>query len=522
MRISFTLLLCLAAACSRVTEAPNARRGSSGAEPDRLASPDGEPEQTSSVDAERLPAPGVVVVDNDEYWARVDAGEATYDRGVLEAENEQRHADTKLVLEEAAVRLPEASSLIVTEIPDDLTHDVVDNDGTTHQVQLMGKRARAEILRASIELGDLAALEDYKVLYESASASLRATFESPATIQNVSKEFVAHIAAQVNAEKAALIQAAQTPPANYPTRWEDEIGTGDLLGDHNGPRLAQCGGRSSIGIYQNFDWPLKWLTTSVKDQANRGTCGAFAFSSAAESREAQAGRYVNVSEQDVYFHIKGPWGLAGNDDGTNVKLAQATMTLTGYRFAYEKDWDYNPSRARLENPLRKSCDGYKGELCTNTYHQGIEECSFWTFWRCFLPKGVEIANRTSIRSTASSLLGLGLLGHSIDAIKAAVAEKKLVLFSFDVVPSFDSPKNGYVTFKPGEKGRGGHVVHLTGYISNEQLASRVPAAPPGAGGGYFILKNSWGECWADGGYAYVPVDFVRAYGTGTVIVAMNR
>jgi hypothetical protein len=32
------------------------------------------------------------------------------------------------------------------------------------------------------------------------------------------------------------------------------------------------------------------------------------------------------------------------------------------------------------------------------------------------------------------------------------------------------------------------------------------------GGGWFIMRNSWGERWAEKGYAYLSYDFLSSYG----------
>jgi hypothetical protein len=45
-----------------------------------------------------------------------------------------------------------------------------------------------------------------------------------------------------------------------------------------------------------------------------------------------------------------------------------------------------------------------------------------------------------------------------------------------------------------------------GFLSNEDM-TQFGNTPKIGGGGYFIIKNSWG-CSGDGGYYYVPADYV--------------
>jgi C1A family cysteine protease len=71
---------------------------------------------------------------------------------------------------------------------------------------------------------------------------------------------------------------------------------------------------------------------------------------------------------------------------------------------------------------------------------------------------------------------------------------------------FDNSPGGDLTTDAG-----GHNIHVIGYIDNSDIAALSPPPGPGpaAGGGYFILKNSWGACTGDGGYFYMPADYVK-------------
>ena len=74
------------------------------------------------------------------------------------------------------------------------------------------------------------------------------------------------------------------------------------------------------------------------------------------------------------------------------------------------------------------------------------------------------------------------------AISVLALGNRPVVAAFQVVPSFSSPSGGYIA-NTGGASRGGHAVHLAGWVDNAKLPSGVTQA---AGGGYFIVKNSWG------------------------------
>ena len=64
----------------------------------------------------------------------------------------------------------------------------------------------------------------------------------------------------------------------------------------------------------------------------------------------------------------------------------------------------------------------------------------------------------------------------------------------------ETRRTGKITMPlPGEPTEGGHAWCIVGY----QDEASVP------GGGYFIVRNSWGTGWGDRGFAYASNDYAR-------------
>ena len=95
-----------------------------------------------------------------------------------------------------------------------------------------------------------------------------------------------------------------------------------------------------------------------------------------------------------------------------------------------------------------------------------------------------------------------------------------VIYCMWAMPSFTdcATNGGYVSYPgPNEQPPDGkqvfelgHCVCITGFVQNEDLPQGVS---PGAGGGYFIVKNSWGTDFGDCGFAYVPYTWATQWGT---------
>jgi uncharacterized protein YvpB len=88
----------------------------------------------------------------------------------------------------------------------------------------------------------------------------------------------------------------------------------------------------------------------------------------------------------------------------------------------------------------------------------------------------------------------------VNAVKNALASGFPVVMGFTVYDSFEYDLNNTTGMMPypntaSEQVLGGHAVTIVGYNDN-------------LNGGRFIVRNSWGTSWGDGGYFYMPYQVV--------------
>lgn len=87
-------------------------------------------------------------------------------------------------------------------------------------------------------------------------------------------------------------------------------------------------------------------------------------------------------------------------------------------------------------------------------------------------------------------------------VQACLAGGSGVVLGFTVYESFESASVARTGKLPMPKAReqvlGGHAVFAVGYKTDAKWA----------GGGYLIVKNSWGTSWGDHGYFYMPWKYI--------------
>ncbi len=86
------------------------------------------------------------------------------------------------------------------------------------------------------------------------------------------------------------------------------------------------------------------------------------------------------------------------------------------------------------------------------------------------------------------------LGRDLDAWRRWLAGNGPILTRLDVDDTWDRATDTKGVLAEYEQGtaRGGHAVALVGYDAN-----------------HFIVRNSWGTGWGDGGFAYATLDYAR-------------
>ncbi|WP_052351742.1 C1 family peptidase [Deinococcus pimensis] len=375
-------------------------------------------------------------------------------------------------------------------------------------------RDAVETERRSRDVGN--ALADYRLSYTLLPDALRPQAPTPESLQGQSLEAVRAALAQLD----TLLGSA--PVSLGPARLEARAVAPQAIAPGNG--TDNNGTCTPTNLVARYWFPLKNFVSPVKNQAGRGTCWAFTAIGALESRErVQNDNRVDLSEQFLVNKVKQDWDASDYTDGYWSERALDTAAARGQVFPSESGWTYNPASSRPNVPdgdaaaYANTCSGYTG-TCSDTAHQSRQRCTtvliatFCSFVR---------VTYTGAGVTSSTTLQVWKNGDRFDLnrLRRYLWQGYVLLASFPVYKGFmdDVGANGVVSNyartrldaagKEVDGSYGGHAVQIVGFLSNQDLTS-VGVTPNVGGGGYFIVKNSWGCANGDGGFYYVPADYV--------------
>jgi C1A family cysteine protease len=211
---------------------------------------------------------------------------------------------------------------------------------------------------------------------------------------------------------------------------------------------------------------------AVRNQQGRGTCVAHACTAVREYLLGEDSVEGDLSEQFLYWAAKQRDGYPG--EGTWIKTAMAVLEDLG--ICAEQVWPYNPTKIA----------GNEG--------QG--------------PPPADAAAQASAYRIAK---GAMVEPRWVDDLKEALSKGKPVAFAVPVYGYWlNEPvrTSGAVRMPLAtDKSLGGHAMCMVGY----QEDATVP------GGGYFLVRNSWGRIWAKecpegAGYCRVPYAYLAQFG----------
>jgi Papain family cysteine protease len=499
---------------------------------------------------------GAQTITLEEFKRRVAAGEGqVISKGNFEA---IKKADDALLLEDQTFLQPildahpEYGIRIASPSAEDLNADGDRNADADGPRTLLGRRWQIAQVAANLrtfpslgnqrriyseffpEFQQALELEGISTVdYPSATSIQSATLEDARIANNLLMETAVGQYRKIADRVVVPVQTAASDPTL-------EIGVGQQL-----DRTKNCSKVPNVNsVFGQFTWPLKKFTTSVKDQGMRGTCWAFATVANLEIEIARkTGVKVNLSEQDYaanrFVHFNPRLDSDGGDPQTIAEHAYAA----NFDFALENALQYNTSLNRvaktktltggpqagsfMDSFFEHSCQDYPLAPCSDTTAQGPIVCTSpigLGFVYC-LSGLASVSSRSGYRfsQVPRELWDMGNPDYStsILAVRAALGRPFALTHSIT-----DDPKtpntNEMFNFRPDARGfikydnkgpvrTGDHVVTVVGFITQEKLQTKMDPPAGSTGKGFFIIKNSWGHCWGDGGFAYVDFDWVKNY-----------
>jgi len=407
---------------------------------------------------------------------------------------------------EAAATLPDGNRVVFNELS-----TRIENAAASYRLARDPDNARAT----------------YALSHSLMSDAMKAQVPAPASLASATLPQIRAAAQQMDTALAALPDIDQTRlDPGAPVTAAAPSGVMRALSAGNG--VDNGGACVSSGYASRFWFPLRSFVSPVRAQGERGTCWAFAAVAAVESRErVQNDRVSNVSEQFLVNKVKREWFENDFVDGGSAAAALNAAVDRNQSLMGESNWTYNQATGRPANAFAEgvvgtaasytgACSGYTG-WCSETAHQSQRSC-VTVLGREYCGFNTRVFNGPGIAASRVRQVWANGEAFDLNRYRALLSSGVSLIASFPVYEGvWSAPASGIVSDyrkqmrnaagNMVDDSYGGHLVQIVGFISNEALTWPGAAPATVGGGGYFIVRNSWG-CVADGGYYYVPADYV--------------
>ena len=212
----------------------------------------------------------------------------------------------------------------------------------------------------------------------------------------------------------------------------------------------------------------------VEDQGQLGSCTANAGVAIVEYFERRAfGKHIDASRLFLYKVTRNVMKEAG-DTGAYLRSTMGALVLFGV--PPEEYWPYIVDDFDVEPPA----------FCY-AYAQSYQAIKYY---------------RLDPPGTSPDVL--------LNRIKTNLSAGLPSMFGFTVYTSISQAdgNDGRIPYPtPGENVEGGHAIVAVGYSDGMKIKNTNKKGVETTGA--LLIRNSWGTGWGDGGYGWLPYDYVR-------------
>lgn len=200
---------------------------------------------------------------------------------------------------------------------------------------------------------------------------------------------------------------------------------------------------------------LRPYCSLIEDQGNLGSCTGQAIAGAIELLNKRNNKPSDVSRLFIYYYERVLLGTVNYDSGAYIR--DGIKVTNKYGASLESYWPYNISKYKSEPVIEAKNDALTRKVTRYERITNFNGC--------------------------------------IDAL----ANGYPIVMGFHVYTSFMTKsvaKTGRMPYPNTKREQllGGHAVLIVGYDKIRKV---------------FIVRNSWGTRWGDGGYFYMPFDVVK-------------